>query len=100
MQLVVIGHFDKQNHSANATTIKHLEHLMKKFLSIIASAAILAMPLAVISTPAAAQTSAPVAAPTTAPKAAPAVKAKQSKAKVTHKARHAKAKAKIAPKAA
>ena len=32
---------------------------MKKFLSILASAAVLAMPLAVISTPAAAQTSAP-----------------------------------------
>ena len=63
---------------------------MKKFLSILASAAVLSMPLAVISTPAAAHTG------------APAVKAKQVKAKATHKAQHAKAKAKvkIAPKAA
>ena len=75
---------------------------MKKFLSILATAAVLAMPLAVISTPAAAQISAPAAAPAAPPKAAPAVKAKQTKAQVTHKARHAKAKtkAKMAPKAA
>ena len=75
------------------------EYPMKKFLSILASAAVLAMPLAVISTPAAAQTAA--AAPA-APMAAPAAKAKHSKAVVKHKAKHAKvkAKAKMAPKAA
>ena len=102
MPLVVPGPPGPQKGSANAPPLKHLEYLMKKFLSILASAAVLALPLAVISTPAAAQTGAPSAAPKAAPKAAPAVKAKQAKAKATHKARHAKAKvkAKMVPKAA
>ena len=62
-----------------------------------------ALPLAVISTPAAAQTSAPAAAPATAPSAAPmaapapktmASKTKHAKSRVKHKMKHAKAKAK------
>ena len=66
--------------------------IMKKFLSILASAAVLAMPLAVISTPASAQTGAPVVAPAATPTAKAPVKAK-AKAKAKHKS---KAKAKMA----
>ncbi|MBC7445623.1 MAG: hypothetical protein H7273_09180, partial [Polaromonas sp.] len=88
MQLVAPGPPGPQDGSANAPPLKHPEYLMKKFLSILASAAVLAMPLAVISAPAAAQTGAPAAAPAKAPMAAPAAKAKQTKAKATQKARN------------
>ena len=74
---------------------------MKKLLSILASAIVLAMPLAVISTPAAAQTP---AAPAAAPAATPAAPAKADKAMATKapKAKKAKrkAKAKMAKKPA
>ena len=74
---------------------------MKKLLSILASAIVLALPLAVISTPAAAQTpAAPAAAPTATPAApAKADKAVPAKAPKAKKAKR-KAKAKMAKKPA
>lgn len=70
---------------------------MKKFLSILISASVLAMPLALISTPVSAQTGAP-AAPAAAPaeKAAPTVKAK---AKATKGKKTVKRKTKAVKKA-
>lgn len=75
------------------------ELTMKKFLTILASAAVLAMPLALISTPAAAQTGAPAA---TAPavKAAPMKAKHKVKHKAKHKVAHKKHKVKAMPKAA
>lgn len=60
---------------------------MKKFLSALTAAAVLALPLAVISTPAAAQ--APAATSVPAATSTPAVKSKAKAAKVKHsKAKH------------
>ena len=61
---------------------------MKKFLTVLASAAVLAMPLAVISTPVAAQTGGAVTP--AAPAAAPAEKAAPAASKGTAKAKKAK----------
>ena len=68
---------------------------MKKFLSILASAAVLAMPLAIISAPAAAQTGKPAVAapmvketPSEAPDAAVHKAAPKATQKVAHKATH------------
>ena len=94
------------NHSLLRAEAKESVHqligaTMKKLLSILASAIVLAMPLAVISTPAAAQTpAAPAAAPAATPaapaKADKAMAAKAPKAKKTKR----KAKAKMAKKPA
>ena len=74
---------------------------MKKFLTVLASAAVLAMPLAVISTPAVAHTSVPAAGLTPAQKAMhdSKHKAMHAKAKAKHKMKRAKARTKAAVKA-